>query len=268
MLAVSFYLPAADKKKQALSPYSNFNVTPLNSPVSSTIKFLITTPDEIDVNEVYYKVRNAGKIFEKTKDFERINLLNKKELHLNVSRLPTGFYQLFIKIKDKNLKEHFYKTQHKNHVQFTIENQFKILTPDSELNSKNIQGIDSDYDGIRDDIQIWINTTFSANPNLKMAMLQLATARQLNILNVKNKERSILSSHKYLDSLLCLSLIIGIDKKSQLNRELESKLLNTKDRLYADIKSNANFSGESYDLPRDEERPALCDFKPSNISKN
>lgn len=251
-------------------PLSVFDVIPLNSPVKvSTAIFLLKVPNGFDIDEVRYRVRNASRLFEKDQPHQKINLIDGpqgKELHISVSKLPPGFYQLFVKVRDRKNKEHDYKNKYKDHAMFVVDSSLQVPVPDPKLNDKTVAGVDSDGDGIRDDIQRWINEEYASQPKVKMAMREIAMGRQLDLLSVSNKEQSIISGKKYLNDRTCLKYILGIDERSRLTRELETKLLNTKDRLYADIKANANFSGQAWDAPSSpEEEKALCSFNPDNL---
>lgn len=260
----------ANFPKQQHNPYCIFDVIPLNSPVKDSFaRFKILMPVGYDIDEVFYHVRNAGKLFEKVKIHQRAKLISGsegKELKISISELPPGFYQLFVKVKDKKNKEHHFRTKFKDHAMFVVDRSLQVPAPNPKLNDKTIAGVDSDNDGIRDDIQRWINEEFSTEPKVKMAMREVAISRQLDLLSVDNKEQSILAGKKYLDDLICLSSIVGLDQKSKLRRELDTQLLNTKDRLYANLKANANFSGQAWELPgTDEEKKALCSFNPDNF---
>lgn len=278
LLLLSFTAFGSDKnyskkknhEKHHPNEFCIFDVVPLNSPVKESVaRFLIKTPDNFDNDEVSYYVKNSGRIFEKVKMHQRINLVDGsegKELRISVSKLPPGFYQLFVKIRDKKNKDHHFKTKFKDHAMFVVDSPLQVPAPDPKLNDKTIGGIDSDGDGIRDDIQRWINEKFSTQPKVKMAMREVAMGRQLDLLSVGNKEQSILASSKVLNDVTCLDAIVGIEEGAKLERELESKLLNTKDRLYADIKSNANFSGQLWSLPSTpEDKKALCSFNPDSF---
>ncbi|MCK6594950.1 MAG: hypothetical protein L6Q33_07100 [Bacteriovoracaceae bacterium] len=240
-----------------------FDVLPLNSPVKeSTANFLIKVNGSLEIDEVMYKIKNAGKIFEKPTNFQKAILSNGPEgkvLKVNVSKLTPGFYQLFVKIKDKKRNEHFFKTKYKDHAMFVIDSSLEVPMPDPKKNNATIAGVDTDNDGIRDDVQRWINEEFGDQPKVKMAMREAAILRQQSFLNVDDKNASILISKKRLDSNLCLYSIVGNDKGTKLLNGLKSLLLNTKDRIYTDIKINANFSGQSYRLPKIN-RSNLCNF--------
>lgn len=253
------------RKKYYPESLAMFDVTPLNAPVKESVaKFLLKVPNGFDIDEVYYQVRNAGRIFEKVKPHQKINLINGpqgKELQISISKLPSGFYQLFVKVRDRQNREHEYKNKYKDHVIFVVDHSLEVLMPNEKLNNKTIAGIDSDGDGIRDDIQRWINETYSDQPQIKMSMRQMAMGKQLELLSVADRTQSIAASKKYLLGMDCLGIFVSTDAMSSLLHELDSRMLNTKDRLDADIKSNSNFSGQSISLPNNgEEELSHCDF--------
>lgn len=251
-----------------LQPLSILDVIPLNSPVKeSTAKFLLKVPTGFEIDEIRYKVKNASRLFEKDKPYEKIDLINGpqgKELHVAVSKLPPGFYQLFVKVKDKKNKEYEFKNKYKDHAMFVIDSSLQMPMPNERENNKTIGGVDSDGDGIRDDIQSWIDERYSSLPNVKLALRQIAIGKQFELLSVDNKEQSIIASRKILNNSICLTVIVGIDAKGKIEDELYSKILNTKERHQANTKSNVNFSGQIFELPQREVRSSLCDFNIGN----
>lgn len=251
-------------------PVSVFDVIPLNSPVKvSTAKFLLQVPNGFDIDEVRFRVRNASRLFEKDQPHQKINLIDGpqgKELHISVSKLPPGFYQLFIKVRDRKNKEHEFKTKFKDHAMFVVDSSLQVPMPNSKLNDKTIAGVDSDGDGIRDDIQRWINEEFSAQPKTKMAVKQFAMGMQLDLISATDKEQSLIAGRKMLSDLDCLIYTSGIDQAIKIERDLKSIFLNTKERHYAEIKSNANFSGQNSSLPvAEEDQKATCSFNTDNF---
>lgn len=176
------------------SPESVIDVIPLNSPVKeSTAKFLLKVPQGFDIDEVKYKVRNASCLFEKDQPHQKINLLDGpegKELRISVSKLPPGFYQLFVKVRDRKNKEHEYKSKFKDHAMFIVDKSLEVPRPDPKKSDATIAGVDSDHDGIRDDIQRWINERFSSRPRTKLAMRGLAMGMQLELISSSDLKQS------------------------------------------------------------------------------
>lgn len=249
---------------------SVFDVVPLNNPVKeSTAKFLLKAPASFDIDKVSFRVKNASRLFDKDQPASDIILIDGaqgKELHILISSLPPGFYQLFVKVKDKKNKEHEFKTKYKDHVMFVVDSSLQVPMPDPKLNDKTVAGIDSDGDGVRDDIQRWIDEAYTSRPKVKMAAKQFATGVQLNITSVNNKAQSIASLKKTLVDLHCLKYIAGIEQGINIHDELMAKFLNTKDRRNAEIQANANFKGQHWSIPRKEEdRKASCSFNPDEF---
>lgn len=193
-------------------PLSSFDVVPLNSPVKEpTAKFLLKVPKGFDIDEVRYKIRSSSRRLEKDKPHQKINLINGsqgKELHVSVSKLPPGFYQLFVKVIDRKHREHNYKTKFKDYAVFVVDNTLEVKMPDPKINNATLLGVDSDNDGIRDDVQRWINEEFSNKPlDLKLAFKQYATDVQTSMPTSNDKAASILTSHAALKSQSCLYAI-------------------------------------------------------------
>jgi hypothetical protein len=235
-------------------PLSIFDVIPLNSPVKESVAtFLLKVPKGFEINEIKYKVKSASRFFERDKPLQKINLIDGpqgKELHISVSKLPPGFYQLFVKIKDRKSKEHYFKTKFKDHAMFVIDNSLEVKMPDPKINNATLLGIDSDKDGIRDDVQRWINENFSNKPpELKLALKQYATDMQSSLSTSIDKAISIQASLLTLKSQDCLYGIgesLGISGRAQEETRLKIKMmyLNTKERIEVELKADKNFHGQ------------------------
>ena len=248
-------------------PLSAFDVIPLNSPVKeSTAKFLLKVPSGFEIDEVKYKVKNASHLFEKDRPHQYINLIDGpqgKELHISVSKLPPGFYQLFVKVKDKKNKEHEYKNKYKDHAMFVVDSSLEVKMPDPKINNATLLGIDSDKDGIRDDVQRWINESLSNKPaELKLAYKQYAVAMQASLPTSSDKQASILASHGVLKAQGCITHIsreLGIStiEKNKKREQVDMIYLNTKVRIEAELKADENFHGQEVTLLSKEEE---CSF--------
>lgn len=257
------------KRHQKHESRQVFELVPLNSPVkSATANFLLKVPTGFEIDRVSYRIKNAHRLFDKDKNFDPIKLFDGsqgKELHVPVSKLPPGFYQLFVKVIDKKTREHDCRGKLKDHAMFVIDSSLGVPAPNEKENNKTIGGIDSNNDLIRDDVERWINEEFNSRPKVLMAVKQLARSRQVDLLSVGNKDQSILASRKLLDSLGCLGSIVELNEKAKISSKIKSSYLNTQERLFADIKANANFSGQGYELSDGDQKKLLCDFDPDSI---
>gem|GEM_PF-990322 len=248
-------------------PLSVFDVIPLNSPVKESVaRFLIKTPDRFAIDEVAYQVKNSGRIFERPRAYQKITLINGaegKELRINVSKLPPGFYQILVKIKDRSRKEHHFKTKYKDHAMFVIDSSLQVPMPDPIKNNATLLGIDSDNDGIRDDVQRWINENLSNETlELKLAFKQYAIFVQKRIENSANKVNSIIASHEQVKSTNCAirvgqSLNISLKTIQENTEKIDFMYLNTEQRIKASINASANFHGQEVILV---EKELACNF--------
>ena len=258
-LLLSFSIFAKEKDKQPLQP-SIFEVTPVNSPVKgSTAKFSLNLPRGFEVDKVKVKLVNANDLNKDQKNFEDIKIVNNNELNVGVSKLPPGFYRLYIKVWDKKNKgEHDFKKKYHDFVRFVIDESLQVPMPDPKKNNATIGGIDSDKDGIRDDIQRWINETYLNSGNGFYALKQMAAGFQLSLLKTQTtKEESIAASKTFLDSVLCLKESRPQDHRV-LRNELKARFLNTRERIKADFLAEKNFHGQGGSLPQDNR--ITCEF--------
>lgn len=244
-----------------------FDVVPTNSPVKESLaKFLLKIPKGFEVDEVQYKVRNASRRFDKDYPYQKINLISGpqgKELHISISKLSPGFYKLFVKVRDRKKNEHFYKTKFKDHAMFVVDNSVEVKLPDPKINDATLLGVDSDNDGIRDDVQRWINENFSSKPKeVKLALKQYAIDMQSSLLSSSDKTASIQATNAALKSQGCLSHIgkeldISAKERNEYRKKVELMYLNTKERIEADLKASENFHGQEVTLLSKEEE---CSF--------
>lgn len=142
------------------------------------------------------------------------------------------------------------------------------LPPDpGEAGKATLEGIDSDNDGVRDDIQRYIALTYPESEKVRVGSLQLAKAMQIAILGSSTKQKSISSSFYVNKSIECLSYLskYGIDG-SEVIANLIGKLVNTVDRYSAYSRYNQNLSGNSFRIPQ-YDRKSSCDFDPEKLLK-
>ena len=145
-----------------------------------------------------------------------------------------------------------------------------------EENKKTVEGIDVDKDGIRDDVQVWIDSEYplSLRPNTNKALKQYSKYLQLALVNSSNQTIARLNKVKTLEALICLHWILGFNNASSTRKDLESKFLNTKQRINANFEVESYFHGEgvpdSIKNTPVEQKNLLCEFpasKENGVSK-
>jgi len=233
----------ADKNKHHHQP-SVFEVIPLNSPVKgSTAKFSLKLPTGFEVDKVKVKLVNANDLKKDQKKFEDITVTG-NELNVGVSKLPPGFYRLYVKVWDKkNKAEHDFKTKFHDFVRFVIDESLQVPLPSEKENNKTLAGVDSDGDGIRDDIQRIINETFANKPNTKLAAKQLALAAQADLLQSIDVASTIIAMDKYSEALYCMDWV-SPSATSQFSKKLTTLMRNTELRIKKSLQADQFYHGQ------------------------
>ncbi|WP_257291925.1 hypothetical protein [Endozoicomonas sp. ONNA1] len=115
---------------------------------------------------------------------------------------------------------------------------------------QGLEGVDQDQDGVRDDVQRYIETTLPDNKEDRMAARQFAAVQQQSLRH-SNDKSIVLSMEPELSAAIdCISHTLGGESTVYL-RKLEAKIYNTEERLNAWNKLNSYFSGMTFVLPDD-----------------
>ncbi len=141
------------------------------------------------------------------------------------------------------------------------ESILEVPDPGPE-NNKTLAGIDSDKDGIRDDVQRWINAHYHKKPNLQKALKQFARSRQIELLSAHDKEKSIKATHKVVHDIDCIYYLIPQTKNARkVSQNVTAIILNTSKRIDTSYDISHNFHGEVTGGPLDEDMRKHCHFK-------
>ena len=148
-----------------------------------------------------------------------------------------------------------------------IDSEYYCQTEDSEPTHpgeggmKTLLGVDSDRDGVRDDLEIWINDKFSNTPlnnnaNFRMAFKQYAKAKNEIIINKNDKAMARLKFGAAIDAMRCVDDFTGALQKNQNEKmkireeadsdfeELDALVMNTPERVRAEFAVNRLLDGE------------------------
>lgn len=154
-------------------------------------------------------------------------------------------------------------------VSLSVETTNDGLPPDpGEAGKATLAGIDSDGDGIRDDIQRYIALTYPGdqNINVRKALRQNAEGFQLELLASSNKEESVRLLHARERDGYCLTGVMGgADASADAGFALQARILNTEMRSYAWTAFNRKISGEFGGNVYPWEYLTQCDFDASQI---
>jgi hypothetical protein len=142
------------------------------------------------------------------------------------------------------------------------------LPPDpGEAGKLTLEGIDSDGDGVRDDVQIYIALTYLDSEKIRASLTQYVKSVQSSLIDAKYKQISIQRSQEVVRALECVGFVDPDNGLRNANLLL-TKILNTEERSEAYLMYNSQLAGESsfltpLTIDSLDDTTTACDFDPS-----
>lgn len=135
------------------------------------------------------------------------------------------------------------------------------LPPDpGEAGKATLAGIDSDNDGVRDDIQRWIALTYPNSQKTRAALRQNAKVMQEFLLHADDPEMAKKISRRSGRALECLAYV---NKDfSDIGTELRAVTLNTYKRSKAYLQADRHLSGMMFSSSGMDNWKKSCVFDP------
>lgn len=121
--------------------------------------------------------------------------------------------------------------------------------PDSELNDKTLAGVDSDGDGVRDDVEIWINME-GEKKGIRLALKEAARNLNLAIVNYRDRDQTYKYVLKKNLATGCLADLFGINYRMSFDlvEDLYEEIVNSDERSKAYLKMNEGLSGRAFPI--------------------
>lgn len=120
------------------------------------------------------------------------------------------------------------------------------IPPDpGEAGKATLEGIDSDGDGVRDDVQRWIVVTYPESEKLRKGMFQYANALQQALIDSADESVSVTNAEKADIAAICL-VVIAPDISPA---EMRSEMINTEERMTAYLQYDDHLAGKMFDMP-------------------
>ncbi len=128
-----------------------------------------------------------------------------------------------------------------------------------EAGKQDIDGIDSDHDGVRDDVQRWIYALVPNDPKKQMALRQLSRSFQFALHPEFDHETRLKANSLLNRALDCESLSFPDELHGyQEFVHLEAKVLNTKLRTMRQIENDSKWTQDEISQERERD-PQPCD---------
>lgn len=133
-----------------------------------------------------------------------------------------------------------------------------------EAGKATLLGVDVDRDGVRDDLEIWINDYFSNTPTknrrlTRMEFKQISKDLVSVIKDSRSKDKVINNYRSFERSLFCLNSTEGIDVIIEASKMHDAQLVNTSERSIAYMNAQNHMAGKGY-LGSDKGKNS-CRFK-------
>lgn len=251
LIALLTALPLVTAAKEKLT------VEALNSPVKESFLKLRLVGDPT-ISTLFLKPKNGG---------EEVEVPLKREgsqifAEFRVSHLPPGPHEFRARTLSQSGKSANATASSVAFLTFVVDASLEVADP-GEAGKAALLGIDSDKDGVRDDVQRWINESYPEKESTKKGLKQLSRVMNSRLSSVKNKEASIADSHLLEEALGCLSWI-DIDASIESTKKLRKKFNNTAERIQLSLEADNNFHGQSSGSRRMSlefnQLNQLCDF--------
>jgi hypothetical protein len=147
-----------------------------------------------------------------------------------------------------------------------------VVPPDpGPAGTQTLAGIDSDKDGVRDDVQRWIAVTFSGSAKLRAGATQFAQSLQLLITGPTNSQTVLSNAQNEIKAAECLNYIdfslhggIVPSSQSTYNKVLAEQL-NTSARAQAYYAADQQLSGSFFGGPPAGQYSSQCNFNPATL---
>ncbi|MCC6396714.1 MAG: PEP-CTERM sorting domain-containing protein [Bacteroidetes bacterium] len=137
-----------------------------------------------------------------------------------------------------------------------------VLPPDpGEAGKATLEGIDSDGNGVRDDVQRYIIFTYPNSEKTRIALMVMAKASQLTVLQSSDKDAAIKNTEDFTRAQQCLEHFIFYRTARTLKNDLRAELLNTETRTKAWLDAQQLTAGEVRTVAiQPHELKAKCTF--------
>jgi len=128
-------------------------------------------------------------------------------------------------------------------IQYEFVNNMELPSDPGEEGLLTIQGIDSDVDGVRDDIQRYIALTYPNEEKIRLALTEVAKHYQTLIMQNDSSNGALYKATNMARHSECLFFITGETARDYL-AALRAEILNTIERIRLYNKYSESLAGE------------------------
>ncbi|MDD2566984.1 MAG: hypothetical protein PHS10_03270 [Thiovulaceae bacterium] len=144
--------------------------------------------------------------------------------------------------------------------------------PDSTINNSTLLGIDTNDNGVRDDVERWIYEEYKEKHPIHIDIAMQAGRAYKQVLETPERALEIhetvvnaplYCAWYYQKGALYFNETLFINNNERIDAPVKSKYFNTKERSDVYWQYDTLLSGGSYPLPKAQNRKSYCDFNTS-----
>ncbi len=141
----------------------------------------------------------------------------------------------------------------------------QTLPPDpGPAGKKTLEGIDSDHDGVRDDVQRWIALTYPNSEKTRAVLSQSTKTMQQYLLNAADPIATYENAKRMDDDLSCFGYILS-SELSTVSSEHQAIFLNTYQRSKVWLQADKHLSGHKFKGLDFKNWKQGCNFDPDTM---
>lgn len=170
------------------------------------------------------------------------------EIKLNINlppEAPEGTYEGTIQLRENIVGQPQRNLAKPLPIKLVItEREDNGLPPDpGEEGRRTLLGVDSDDDGVRDDIQRYIHSAYIDDETVQMALTEVAKQYQALLAQADDPDAAFNHATRNARHGECLDFLKG-EEAADILAGLKAEILNTRERSLAYIAYNENLAGE------------------------
>ena len=154
--------------------------------------------------------------------------------------------------------------------QLIVEPPASVLPPDpGAAGETTLEGIDSDGDGVRDDVQRYIALQYPDSAKRRAALTQLAISLQEQLTSTQTREQAFIAALRSTRAIECLAYVDGNRDMQAINNDaisLQAEVLDTEMRWEAYRLFDEQIGGEVVELMPLDQQDASCAFDVQTLS--
>ncbi|QXE85546.1 hypothetical protein KP003_14290 [Geomonas nitrogeniifigens] len=134
-------------------------------------------------------------------------------------------------------------------------------SPSPSQETATVAGVDTNRDGVRDDIERHISTAHPDSAKTRSALKQYAKGVQASFVNVSTASQATAQESQLLRAGACVAAATG---SAAAMAEIDALMANTPDRIKAREEYERHLEGKVFTIPSGD--PAtLCDVDPASL---